>query len=58
MAVHELCTNAVKYGALAAETGHVDIGWDVEDGRFRWPWRERGGAAGLAADSAAASARA
>ena len=43
IAVHELCTNAIKYGALASETGHVDIGWDVADGRFRWSWRERGG---------------
>jgi two-component sensor histidine kinase len=44
MAVHELCTNAIKYGALATETGHVDIGWDVAEARLRWSWRERGGA--------------
>lgn len=44
MAVHELCTNATKYGALSS-TGHVDMTWTVEDGRFRWRWRERGGPA-------------
>jgi PAS domain S-box-containing protein len=43
MAVHELATNAIKYGALSAEAGHVDIGWSISDGRFRWSWRERGG---------------
>ena len=43
MAVHELCTNAIKYGALSAESGHVDIDWREEDGRLRWQWRERGG---------------
>ena len=43
MAVHELATNAVKYGALSVETGHVEVSWSVADGRFRWTWRERGG---------------
>jgi len=43
MAVHELCTNAIKYGALSAESGHVAIEWREEDGRLRWQWRERGG---------------
>jgi two-component sensor histidine kinase len=41
--VHELCTNAIKYGALAAESGHVEVSWSDADGRFRWMWRERGG---------------
>lgn len=43
MAVHELATNAIKYGALAADSGHVDIAWSTVDDRLRWQWRERGG---------------
>jgi two-component sensor histidine kinase len=43
MAVHELCTNAIKYGALSSDTGTVAIAWSVERGRFRLTWRERGG---------------
>jgi two-component sensor histidine kinase len=45
MAVHELCTNAIKYGALSAETGHVDVRWSVAADRFAWQWRESGGPA-------------
>ena len=45
MAVHELCTNATKYGALSAESGQVEIAWSVEQGQFRWVWHERGGPA-------------
>lgn len=47
MAVHELATNAVKYGALSASAGTLSITWSVttRDGRrallFRWV--ERGG---------------
>ncbi len=43
MAVHELCTNATKYGALSATAGRVDISWAVEGERLKWQWRERGG---------------
>lgn len=43
LAVHELATNAVKYGALSAPGGRVDVGWTVEAGRLRLTWRERGG---------------
>jgi PAS domain S-box-containing protein len=47
MALHELATNAVKYGALAGETGRVDISWRVEavgaGARFRFCWQEAGG---------------
>ena len=48
MALHELCTNAVKYGSLSSEAGVVEIGWDlVEDGgtrrMIRLEWREQGG---------------
>jgi PAS domain S-box-containing protein len=50
MAIHELCTNAVKYGALSNETGTVALRWQVEgaeDGirRLRLVWQESGGPA-------------
>ena len=43
LAFHELATNASKYGALAAETGELDVAWTRKDGRIRITWRERGG---------------
>lgn len=44
MVIHELCTNAVKYGALANDTGKVRIGWAVDDAQaFMLTWEERGG---------------
>lgn len=44
LAIHELATNAVKYGALSIDVGHVTISWDHgADGAFRFEWRERGG---------------
>jgi PAS domain S-box-containing protein len=45
MAIHELATNSLKYGALAAEHGSVDIGWSHRSdgtGLMLW-WREQGG---------------
>lgn len=47
MALHELATNAVKYGALSNATGQVHIDWTVLDdpsgARLRICWEERGG---------------
>ncbi|MDT8855945.1 HWE histidine kinase domain-containing protein [Paracoccaceae bacterium Fryx2] len=47
MALHELCTNAAKYGALSVPGGRVDIAWQVgSDGTertFHLTWTERGG---------------
>ncbi len=45
MALHELGTNASKYGALSVETGRVRIAWDREDGGgpIRVRWSEEGG---------------
>ena len=43
MAVHELCTNAIKYGALSAQTGRVAVHWEVAGDRLVWHWRESGG---------------
>lgn len=47
MALHELATNAVKYGALSTDAGSVLLTWDILDGigsdRLRFRWQESGG---------------
>lgn len=43
MAIHELTTNAVKYGSFSNEAGSVTVSWQVENGRLKLEWRERGG---------------
>ena len=43
MALHELCTNAVKYGALSIPEGQVRIGWQRKDGDLVLEWEETGG---------------
>ncbi len=44
MALHELCTNAMKYGALSNEAGRIDVQWSRKAGpRLRLAWRETGG---------------
>lgn len=47
MAFHELATNAMKYGALSARAGRVDIEWALDDGAgdITIDWRESGGPA-------------
>jgi PAS domain S-box-containing protein len=48
LALHELATNAAKYGALSVPDGRVAIRWDLDApdggaGRFRMCWRETDG---------------
>jgi two-component sensor histidine kinase len=43
LAIHELATNAVKYGALSNEDGRVTVAWTVEQGSLRLIWTERNG---------------
>ncbi len=48
MIVHEMATNAAKYGALSNDTGTVSLDWDVVNGggpKLRLIWAERGGPA-------------
>jgi PAS domain S-box-containing protein len=44
LAVHELATNAAKYGALSVEEGRVDVEWSrTPDGMLHIRWTESGG---------------
>jgi two-component system, chemotaxis family, CheB/CheR fusion protein len=48
LALHELATNASKYGALSAPGGRVVLSWSFDEGNgapdsFRMEWREQGG---------------
>ena len=43
--VHELATNAAKYGALASSVGKLSIRWSHAGGRLELEWRESGGPA-------------
>jgi len=46
MMIHELCTNAIKYGSLSAPNGQVSVEWTVsreEPRRFILRWIETGG---------------
>lgn len=47
LVIHELATNAAKYGALSTAAGHVAVQWCVtgegDAAEFRLEWTERGG---------------
>src|SRR5215831_20384596 len=43
LALHELATNAGKYGALSTDRGRVDIGWGIEGDTLVMSWTERAG---------------
>lgn len=44
MMLHELCTNALKYGALRVEVGHIAVSWAVDaDESLMLVWEESGG---------------
>jgi PAS domain S-box-containing protein len=43
LALHELATNAQKYGALRSERGSVTVRWQVIDDRLQFDWIEQGG---------------
>ncbi|TCD10992.1 PAS domain-containing protein [Oricola cellulosilytica] len=44
MLIHELATNAVKYGSLSTEEGRIDLEWSrTKNGQLTLKWRETGG---------------
>ena len=43
LALHELATNALKYGALSVDGGLVAFDWSVEERTLVLRWRESGG---------------
>ncbi len=43
MGLHELVTNAVKYGALSTGAGRVALNWTHADSRLTLSWQESGG---------------
>jgi PAS domain S-box-containing protein len=55
LAIHELLTNAIKYGALAGTTGRLSVSWRIEgtppDRRLVLEWIERGIASLPSADA-------
>ncbi|MGZ8995962.1 MAG: PAS domain S-box protein, partial [Rhodospirillales bacterium] len=52
LVLHELTTNAAKYGALSSPQGRVDIGWRLDGERMDLTWSERDGPAVAAAPTA------
>ncbi|MCR5880249.1 sensor histidine kinase [Phenylobacterium sp. J367] len=45
LALNELATNALKYGALSVPTGRLDVSWRIQRGHVVLEWRESDGPA-------------
>jgi len=45
LALHELATNAAKYGALKTDTGSIQVCWQSKNDCIVLTWQERGGPA-------------
>jgi len=41
--LHELATNAAKYGALSVDHGSVSVAWEVAEENLHLRWRENNG---------------
>ena len=42
LVIHELATNAVKYGALSHDAGRLELTWREISGQLELDWRESG----------------
>jgi CheY-like chemotaxis protein len=51
LALHELATNAAKYGALSCVAGQMRLIWEIKDGNLQLRWTETGGPAAKQASS-------
>jgi two-component sensor histidine kinase len=51
LALHEIATNAVKYGALSRPNGTIRVSWGTTVEEFQLKWREVGGPAIVAPES-------
>jgi two-component sensor histidine kinase len=52
MVVHELATNAAKYGALSEGKGKIKLAWEWRKGALKLSWQESGGPPVRPADTA------
>jgi PAS domain S-box-containing protein len=43
LAIHELATNSIKYGAFSIRTGRVAVSWSLNPDAFSFNWNESGG---------------
>lgn len=43
LVLHELATNAAKYGALSSKGGAISLTWEIKEGGLMMRWRESGG---------------
>ena len=48
MALHELATNAAKYGALSNDAGNIRVEWSIDGDHLVLRWEESGGPAVVA----------
>ncbi|MCX7365762.1 MAG: response regulator [Alphaproteobacteria bacterium] len=55
LALHELATNAAKYGALSSEAGTLQVQWAFTDNALSLDWRETGGPPAVAPQALASA---